>query len=271
MEGEQMPLVTHSQLLRDLRDLGVRPGDTIMLHSSCKAIGWIVGGPDIVLRALLDLLTPAGTLLLFASWEDAPHDLADWPAERQRAYRAEMPPFDPATSRADRRDIGILAEYARTWPGARRSAHPFSYVAIGAHADELTAHHPLNYRDGAGSPLEKLCALGGRVLLLGSPLAHVTLLHYAEWRAAVPNKRIARYTLPILRDGRRVWVEIEEFDTSLGIVDWPDDYFATIVGEYIAVGQGHSGMVGAAQSHFFEATDLVNFAVAWMEQRFGQQ
>jgi aminoglycoside 3-N-acetyltransferase len=39
-----------------------------MLHASVKAIGWVVGGPDIILEALLDLLTPAGTLMMLVSY-----------------------------------------------------------------------------------------------------------------------------------------------------------------------------------------------------------
>lgn len=268
MDEDDRPLVTRSQLIRELQALGIRPGDTLMLHASCGAIGWLVGGPSIVLAALLDLLAPDGTLLIFASWEDAPYDLPSWSAERQRAYRAEMPAYDPATSPADREAMGILAEYLRTWPGARRSAHPFSYVAVGRHAEALTARHPLHYRDGAGSPLETLCRLGGRVLLLGAPRNTVTLLHHAEWRAAVPNKRVVRYTLPLLHDGQRIWVEIEEFDTSEGIVPWPDDYFATIITDYLAAGHGQSGTVGAAESHLFDAPHLTDFAVAWMERKF---
>ena len=270
MDDTSAPVVTHSELVRGLVQLGVRPGDTLMLHASVKAIGWIVGGPDVVLRALLDVLTPAGTLLMFASWEDAPYHLDEWPEERRQAYLLEMPPFDPATSRADRRDMGILAEYLRTWAGACRSSHPFSYVAVGAQARTLTAEHPLNYRDGAGSPLEKLCALGGRVLMLGAPLCSITLLHHAEYLARVPDKRIARYRLPVLRNGERVWVDIEEFDTSLGIVDWEQgDYLERIGRDYLAAGKGNTGKVGAATCYLFEAADLTAFGVAWMERSFG--
>lgn len=271
MDEDDRPLVTRSQLVRELRALGVHPGDTLMLHAACGALGWLVGGPSIVLAALLELLTPDGTLLMFAGWEDAPYDLPSWSTERQRAYREEMPTYDPATSPADRREIGILAEYLRTWPGARRSAHPFSYVAVGRHAAALTASHPLNYRDGAGSPLETLCRLGGRVLQLGAPRNTVTLLHHAEWRAAVPDKRIVRYALPILQGGRRTWVAIEEFDTSEGIVPWPDDYFATIVTDYLTADHGQSGAVGAAESHLFDARHLADFAVAWMERAFNHR
>ena len=63
-------------------------------------------------------------------------------------------------------------------------------------------------------------------------------------------------------------MEIEEYDTSRGIVDWPDDYFQTIALEYLASGQGRSGMVGAARSYLFEAASLVQFGVQWMEEHF---
>jgi aminoglycoside 3-N-acetyltransferase len=57
--------VTKSRLVADLRKLGTTAGDTLMLHASMKAIGWIVGGPDIVIRALLDVIGPEGTLMMY--------------------------------------------------------------------------------------------------------------------------------------------------------------------------------------------------------------
>jgi len=263
-----LPLVTRRQLLGDLRSLGVGPGRTVMLHVSVRAIGWIVGGPDVVLDALLDVLTPQGTVMMYVAWEDSTEDFAEWTAERQATYRVECPPFDPATSRAYRK-WSILTEYLRTRPGACRSGNPgASMVAVGAKARWLTRDHPLNYGYGPGSPLAKLCETGGYVLQVGVPLATVTLLHYSEHMADVPNKRILRYLAPILRRGERMWVEIEEFDTANGIVPWKTDYFETIVEEYLAMGRVRSGTVGAAQSYLFDAADLNRYAVEWMEKRF---
>jgi len=265
---EELPLVTKSQLTRDLRRLGVSPGQTIMLHVSVRAIGWIVGGPDVVLDALLDVLTPDGTLMMYVAWEDSTEGFRDWPPERQALYLAECPPFDPATSRAYRK-WSILTEYLRTRRGAHRSANPgASMAAVGAGAASLTCDHPLNYGYGPGSPLAKLCQVGGHVLQVGVSLSTVTLLHYAEHVAHVPDKRVMRYSAPILRDGRPTWVEIEEFDTAAGIVDWEEDTFATIVREYLASGRGRTGEVGAAQSRLFDAADLHAYAVAWMERTF---
>lgn len=241
-------LITKSRLIHDLSNLGVARGQTLMLHVSVGAIGWIVGGPDVVLQALLEVLTPAGTLMMYVACEDRTELLPTWPPERQAVYFAECPSFDPARSRANR-EWSILTEYLRTWPGACRSGNPcVSVAAVGAKAGWITAGHPLQYGYGPGSPLAKLCEAGGQVLLLGAPLDTITLLHYAEHMADVPNKRTVRYPVPLLRNGKRVWVEVEEYDTANGIVDWEGgEYFVAIMRDFLAAGQGRSGMVGAAQ------------------------
>jgi aminoglycoside 3-N-acetyltransferase len=261
-----LPPVTKSQLTHDLTGLGVEPGQVVMLHVSVRAIGWVVGGPDVVLKALLDLLTPEGTLMMYVAWEDRTDHLREWSAERQAAYLEECPPFDPATSRANRK-WSILAEYLRTWPGACRSGNPgASMVAVGARARWLTDNHPLQYGYGPGLPLAKLCETGGRVLQIGVSRGTITLLHYSEHMAAVPNKRTVKYPAPILENGQRVWVEIEEFDTSKGIVDWDRDYLPVIAESYLAEGKGRAGEVGAAQAYLFDAADLHHYAVEWMEK-----
>jgi len=263
------PLITRSRLVHDLRQLGLLPGQVVMLHASVKAIGWIVGGPDVVLQALLDVLTPAGTLMMYVGWESSPYELAEWPEEARQRAMEEWPPFNPATSRAYRK-WSILTEYLRTWPGACRSDHPdASFAAVGAQARWLTENHPLQYGYGPGSPLAKLCEAGGKVLLLGAPLDALTILHHAEHLARIPNKRVVRYQMPILRDGQRVWVDIEEFDTAAGIVDWdgPEEYFfGAIAREFLEIDQGRVGRVGAAQSYLFDAAALAQFGVRWMER-----
>jgi len=53
--------VTHSRLVRDLRALGLEAGQTVMRHASVKAVGWIVGGPDVIIQSVLEVLGPDGT------------------------------------------------------------------------------------------------------------------------------------------------------------------------------------------------------------------
>src|SRR5512136_2903353 len=235
MSQPKLPLVTYSQLVRDFTRLGVAPGQTVMLHASVQAIGWIVGGPDVVLQALLDVLTPAGTLAMYVACEDRTEHWPEWSPERQAVYRAECPPFDPATSRANRK-WSILTEYLRTRPGACRSANPgASVAAAGARAAWLTEAHPLQYGYGPGSPLAKLCEAGGYVLQVGVSLSTVTLLHYSEHMTAVPDKHITRFPVPLLPARQTVSAAVAEFDTGPGIAEWEGaDYFAAIVQEYLA-------------------------------------
>jgi aminoglycoside 3-N-acetyltransferase len=270
MERFELPIITRSRLVDELQRLGLLPGEVVMLHASVKAIGWIVGGPDMIIQALLDVLGPEGTLMMYVGWEEDPYLSAAWPEEdRRRAYLEECPPFNPVVSRANRK-WSILTEYLRTWPGACRSNHPeASVAAVGAKARWLTTDHPLHYPYGIGSPFAKLCEANGKVLLLGAPLSTLTILHHAESLAQVPDKRIMRYKMPIVQGGRHVWVEIEDIDTSQGIVDWEGgDYFKAIAQEYLSFGKGRSGKVGAAQSHLFDAAGLVEFAIQWMERTF---
>jgi aminoglycoside 3-N-acetyltransferase len=267
-DQQAVTFVTKGQLIDDLRRIGVRAGDTLMLHVSVKAIGWIVGGPRIVLEALFDVLSPEGTLMMLASWEGNPYELSDWPEDQQARWLAECPPFDPLTSPADHREMSILAEYLRTWPQAQRSAHPLSsFVAVGRRAQWLTEHHPINYGHGADSPLERLCQADGRVLLLGDILSNLTLLHHAEHLVELPHKRIDRYKMPILQDGKRVWIDVEEFDTTNGIADFGvGDYFREIGQSYVSAGYGQTGTVGEAQAYLFDVNEITAYAIEWMTE-----
>lgn len=266
-----LPVVTASRLTEDLRALGVRAGSILMVHASLRAVGWVVGGPDAALAAIREALGPEGTLCMYVGWADGTYEMASWPAEKQRAYLAERPAFDPLTSRAAP-EWGVLTEHLRTTPGARRSAHPeASVAAVGARADWLTSEHPLQYGFGPGTPLARVVEARGDVLLLGSPHGAVTLLHYAEHLAEVPNKRVARYRVPLVVDGQRRWCDVEELDTVEGIAPWRsgeygNDYFAALVDDYLASGRGRTGAVGAARAHLFDARDLTAFAARWMEQ-----
>ena len=109
-----------------------------------------------------------------------------------------------------------------------------------------------------------------KTLMVGAPLETMTLLHHAEHLAKLSDKRVLRYEAPILVEGSTVWRWFEEFDTGLPIVSGlADDYFNDVVEDFLATGQGRRGLVGHAPSVLVEAAPMVDFAVNWLEQRFG--
>ena len=55
-----------------------------MVHTRMSALGRVIGGIRAVVRALLDVLGPRGTLVAYASWADHVYHAEDWPAEIAR-------------------------------------------------------------------------------------------------------------------------------------------------------------------------------------------
>lgn len=94
----------------------------------------------------------------------------------------------------------------------------------------------------------------------------MTFLHYAEHIVDIPGKRVARFRVPVLEEGRRVWREMEEIDTSSAGAhpSWPDRFFAEIVDAHLAETANRGGRVGNAQSWLLSARALLGFALERM-------
>lgn len=261
---------TRASLRADLQRLGVRAGDVVMVHAAMRRVGRILGGPDALIGALLDATVPDGTVMVYTDWDASYEDLLDPDGRIPDAWREHVPPFDPLTSRAIR-DNGVIAEFVRTWPGAKRSASPGpSCAAIGARADWLVTDHAIDYGYGEHSPFAKLVAAGGKVLMAGAPLDTMTLLHHAEHLARIPGKRLKRVEVPFATPRGTEWRRVEEFDTGDPVVEGlAEDYFAEIVEDFVRGGRGVQGPLGSATGTLVNAADIVPFAVDWLEARCG--
>ncbi len=182
---------TESQLVEDLRDLGLTEGASVLVHSSLRAIGKMEQGAETLVRAFRRVLGPSGTLMVPTFTFDH-SDPSGWrhpptsPAELER-LRAEAPVFDPETSPTEVRWMGVFPEVVRKQPDAKRSHHPVvSFAAIGANANFLTQNAPFHYPLGSESPLARLHQLNGYVLLIGVGHTVNTSLHLAEVWADAP-------------------------------------------------------------------------------------
>src|ERR1700733_9971542 len=106
---------TFDSLVRELSELGVAPGTTVMVHSSLRRVGWTVGGPVTVIRALLEALGREGTLVMPAE-SPGVSDPSNWTDTKVKAewhdiIRAHLPVFDPLTTPTT---MGVIAEAFRT-------------------------------------------------------------------------------------------------------------------------------------------------------------
>ena len=266
LRTEGLPLTTRTAT-HQIQRLGVRPGSLLLVHSSLSRLGWVCGGPIAVIDALTQALGPGGTLVMPAHSGDLT-DPAQWvnppvPESWWKVIREEMPAF-----RADAtptRGMGRIAETFRSMPGVLRSPHPHvSFTARGPRASEITASHSLDYGLGDDSPLGRLYELEADVLLLGVGHDSDTSLHLAEYRAEWPSKKPIIQGAPILVEGERQWIEIQD-------VSWDDSDFQTIGKAFEESGPKtlRLGRIGQAEARLFAQKDLVDFAVTWMETHRG--
>ena len=116
-------IVVKQDVLDALVALGVKSGQTIMVHTSLSSLGFVCGGAQIIIEALLETVGNEGTIVMpTQSWKnldpcagvhwDEPE--AWWPIIRENwpAYHKDITPTNT---------MGAVAEMFRKWPGTLRS------------------------------------------------------------------------------------------------------------------------------------------------------
>lgn len=251
-------LVTLPDLVGDFRALGVTEGQVLMVHSSLRSLGYVLGGAATVIRALVAALGDRGTLVMPAFSPEV-SDPARWsnpalPAGWIERARAQVPAYDADTTPTS---MGAIPEAFRRWPGVRRGPHPqVSVCARGPRAGEIVAPHALAWGEGAGSPSERLAAMDAGLLLLGVGFNRAALLHYAE--SLVPHGRRKVRRIPIGDGADRSWVEVPDVGDDL------DTHFPPLGAAVLTEGPALVGKVGGAETVLASARDLTAFASQYL-------
>lgn len=185
--------LTKGDIIRGLWDLGVRQGDILMVHSALSSLGWVEGGADAVVDALIEAVAPGGTIAMPTLYLPS--------IAGEEAFDVEESPSQ----------MGEISETFRRRPGVLRSVHPTHSVAVfGVRANELIRGHALAPTAcGQGTPFSKLAEWGGKVLLMGVDQDRNTLLHAAEDYADSPylTTKTARYKDPETGEVRELALE----------------------------------------------------------------
>lgn len=236
--------VTRSSITADLTRLGLTTGDHVLVHSSLSALGWVEGGADAAIDALLDAVGPTGTIVV-PTLTGSEHVLAGGEVE-----------FDPAWTPSW---TGTIPETLRRREGAIRSLHPtHSVAALGAEAQTLTAGHEDTLTPcGTGSPFVRLGALSGRVLLLGVDHESNTTMHAIEELAGVPYHLQSGTVRGLVRLA----------DSTIERSFWPHAYgtprdFPAIEPLLEERGIQTHGTVGAALARLIDVAGLIDLGVA---------
>ncbi len=223
-----MPRLLTDQLTR----LGLQVGDVVMVHSSFKSLG--ISDPEDVVKALLEVLGPRGTLMMPAlSYVQKPAEFHD--------------------NRLTPGCVGYLPEYFRTRPGTRRSLHPtHSVCAVGQDVPRmLNTHSGDNTPCGRNSPFRLLIEQKGKILMLGCGLKPNTTMHAIEELVAPPYLYGPELAYTLVDESGKVFQKSYVTHGFAGYVQRYDR-----VAELLDEPNLRMGLVGNGLSHLIDAEAL---------------
>lgn len=255
-------LVLKKDILEAFKAVGMETGQSVMVHTSLSSLGFVCGGAQTVIEALMESVGESGTIMMpTQSWKNLdPTCGVHWeePEEWWQVIRDNWPAYDKRITPTN--TMGAVAEMFRKWPGAVRSDHPARSVAAwGKHAHYLTENHDLSNIFGDGSPIGKLYELDGYVLLIGVGYDKNTSIHLADWRAEYPGKHNCTEHSAVMENGKRVW---KAYDTLF--VDGED--FEQIGEAFEAEGAVWKAALGNGMIRLMKQRDIVDFAISWIEK-----
>ncbi|MBQ7383669.1 MAG: AAC(3) family N-acetyltransferase [Clostridia bacterium] len=155
-----------------LRNVGIKPDDTVIVHTSMRALGEVEGGCDGLIDAFCSYLSDGLFVVPTHTWNNV---------------TAENPVYDVRTTLPC---IGALPSVAAFRPDGVRSLHPtHSVAAFGKRAREfVSGEERATSPCPVGGVWARLYDEGAKILLLGVKLNRNTYIHAVDEMLDIPNR-----------------------------------------------------------------------------------
>lgn len=257
-------MITLDSLIEHFKALKIEAGDVIEVHVSLETLGFICGGAEAILSALLKVIGHEGTLITNAhnSLNQDPALLADSiPLNEYPLYRKmmvanhgkqSMPnPIDPFAYALQIKDLTLV------------SAHPtYAVMAYGKQAKWITQNHALGDAFSEESPYGRCLQLKAKVLLMGSDYSLVSSIHLAEYQSQIRPLEIKGAA--ILKEGQRKWVEAMDYA-------YQSDYFNEL--GYLLESKHAVSILslGNSQSKLFKLEEAIDLAKTYLGESYENQ
>lgn len=165
-------MVTREDIFLFLREMGIQPTDTVMVHTSLRAIGSLDGGADLLIDAFSAYLSDGLLLIPTHTWDNV---------------TPEQPVYDV---RKTVPCIGTLPRIAAKRADGVRSLHPtHSVMAFGKHAaDYIKGEEHAATPAPVGGCWARLYDVGAKILLIGVGHASNTYFHAVDEMLDIPNR-----------------------------------------------------------------------------------
>jgi len=242
-------MYTKNDIVQGLKNLGITPTDTLLVHSSMKAIGEIEGGADTVLDAFLDYMKDG--LLIFPTHT--------W-AQMNDEYDIFRPSTEPSC-------VGLLSNFFMKRPNVLRSLHPtHSVAACGVDAKDYTSGEeewdsPCP-REGCWG---KLYDRNAKILFLGCSLKKNTFLHGVEEWNLIPNRLTdthRKYKI-VTPEGNLIDRPLRGHHNPIGDISYNYD---KMQGPLLQKGIAVKGFIGDAESVLCDAVGMADLTSSFLKR-----
>ncbi|WP_099468065.1 AAC(3) family N-acetyltransferase [Konateibacter massiliensis] len=171
-------MYTKQDLLFNIKQMGILPTDTLLIHSSMKAIGEVEGGADTVLDAFSEYLSEGLLILPTHTW-----------ASMSESHNVYDPKTEPAC-------VGLLPNLFMKREGVLRSLHPtHSLAVLGKDAKAfIEGEENRTTPCEPGGSYDRLRQRDAKILLLGVGHERNTYIHCVEEFLDVPERFTAEPT-----------------------------------------------------------------------------
>ena len=231
-----MKSITQKDIEEGLRELGLRRGDAVEVHSSLSSLGWVEGGATTVIEALMQVVGEEGALVMSAYSVSPPIPLTE--AEKARGITWKIRILDPNSD--EKTGLGAVVDTFRKRPDVVYGTNFYRGCAWGRNAHL----HCLNYHH--------LLEIDGWALLLGVDIGRCSSMHLAE-DVPIPEEITRRFDIPddILRD-------YPQDQWGIGYGSTPDDPWAKVWDEAQRRGLIRTRTIGQSECKLFKAKTMVS-------------
>ena len=165
-------MYTKEQLKAQLVQMGIKPSDNVLIHTSFKAVGQVEGGPEGFIDAFCEYLTEGLFLVPTHTWSNVTR---------------KQPVYDVKTTVPC---IGLIPRTAAFRPDGVRSLHPTHSVWVhGKGAEAFIAGEELAESPApVGFCWNRLAEIGTKILLIGVTNTNNTFIHAVDEIADLPDR-----------------------------------------------------------------------------------
>ncbi len=186
-------MISKEQIKKQLAEIGILSTDTVLIHTSFKAVGPVEGGPDGFIDTFCEYLSEGTFIVPTHTWGVINKD------NNVFDVRKTVP------------NIGLIPRTAAFRKDGVRSLHPTHSVWVhGKMAEALIEKEENAFTPGGeGFFWDRLGDIGAKILLIGVGNDKNTFIHSIEERAHIENRIGQPYDVKIVdHNSNEKWVKI---------------------------------------------------------------